>query len=124
LEEDAQKMAAEKDATIASLNGEIEALKKQVDELNAKIPKRKKWPNDDEIIKKGRLSQKGFPFFGSFLLLMEEQNRYTWNPISRFVARQKRSINTLSILFVLIRINSLWLTLDLNRNDNTNRVLS
>jgi cell division protein FtsB len=42
LEEDAQKIAAEKDATIASLNAEKEAFKKQVDDLNAKMPKKKK----------------------------------------------------------------------------------
>jgi len=49
LEEDAQKLAAEKDATIASkdatiasFNAENEALKKQVADLNAKMPKRKK----------------------------------------------------------------------------------
>jgi cell division protein FtsB len=42
LEENAQKVAAEKDATIASLNAENEALKKQVDDLNAKMPKKKK----------------------------------------------------------------------------------
>ncbi len=35
-------MAAEKDATIASLSAENEALKKQVADLNAKTPKKKK----------------------------------------------------------------------------------
>lgn len=42
LKEDAQKMAADKDATIASLNTEKEALKKQVDDLTAKMTKKKK----------------------------------------------------------------------------------
>ena len=42
LKEDAQKMAAEKDATIASMNAKNEALKKQVHDLNAKMPKKKK----------------------------------------------------------------------------------
>jgi len=42
LKEDTQKMAAEKDATIASMNAKNEALKKQVHDLNAKMPKKKK----------------------------------------------------------------------------------
>jgi cell division protein FtsB len=42
LKEDALKVAAEKDATIASLTAEKEALKKQVDDLNAKMAKKKK----------------------------------------------------------------------------------
>ena len=42
LKEDAQKMGADKDATIASLTTEKEALKKQVDDLNAKMTKKKK----------------------------------------------------------------------------------
>jgi cell division protein FtsB len=41
LKEDIQK-AAEKDATIASLTGENEALKKQVGDLNAQMAKKKK----------------------------------------------------------------------------------
>jgi FtsZ-binding cell division protein ZapB len=42
LKEDAQKMAAEKDATINNLKTESDALKKQVEDLTAKIPKKKK----------------------------------------------------------------------------------
>jgi hypothetical protein len=41
LKEDIQK-AAEKDATIASLTAENEALKKQVEDLKAQMAKKKK----------------------------------------------------------------------------------
>jgi len=42
LKEDAQKAAAEKDETINNLKAEAEALKKQVEDLTAKLPKKKK----------------------------------------------------------------------------------
>jgi cell division protein FtsB len=42
LKEDAQKAAADKDSTINTLKAESEALKKQVEDLTAKIPKKKK----------------------------------------------------------------------------------
>jgi len=42
LKEDAQKVAAEKDGIINNLKAESEALKKQVEDLTAKMPKKKK----------------------------------------------------------------------------------
>jgi peptidoglycan hydrolase CwlO-like protein len=42
LKEEIQKAAAEKDATIGNLKAENEAFKKQVEDLSAKIPKKKK----------------------------------------------------------------------------------
>jgi cell division protein FtsL len=39
---DVQKAAAEKDTTISNLKAEIETLKKQVEDLTAKLPKKKK----------------------------------------------------------------------------------
>ena len=42
LKEDTQKAAAEKDDLINNLKTENEALKKQVEDLTAKIPKKKK----------------------------------------------------------------------------------
>jgi DNA anti-recombination protein RmuC len=42
LKEDVQKAAAEKDTTINNLKAENETLKKQVDDLMAKMPKKKR----------------------------------------------------------------------------------
>ena len=42
LKEDAQKAAADKDATIANLTNENATLKKEVEDLKAKLPKKKK----------------------------------------------------------------------------------
>ncbi len=69
LKEDIQK-AAEKDTTISDLKTENEALKKQVADLPAQMAKKKKrYPHDDEIKKKGRLCRESFPFLLYFFCL-------------------------------------------------------